>query len=128
MIEFTDQKVGASWNDVVRALTWVNGEFPQHCTGLLISTRSMGGRYWELADGAAPKFHADPDPFAGGAGWYEFGADDLEQVEIESATSGSRLLAWRCPEGNGWFIDLFSPWTDEGTPIETGYYRAFYTI
>ena len=86
-----------------------------------MATHSIGGREWELEEGATPAFFEEKI-FNGG--WYFLREEEVRYLRCVSATSGSSVEARKNPDGT-WRITLEVPIRD-GVPYRGAYATVFY--
>lgn len=90
-----------------------------------IADHSWGGRDWTLKDGVSlggvPYF--EDSAFNGG--WYYFREEDVDQIYVESATSGSSIQATLRDDGT-WKMILSVPFEEGGEPYKGHYWNVFH--
>lgn len=89
-------------------------------TFLPIATHSVGGRWWTLEEGASPAFFEEVGM---NGGWLLLLEEEVKEVTLESATSGSVLHAVKTGWGE-WEVTLSVP-LENGEPYQGAYWRSF---
>ncbi len=92
---------------------------------LFVATHSEGGRKLRLLEDRNPSFYKE----AGNDGWHAVAEEDVELVELVSASSGSVLRAERSGsqwERGNWTVSLEVPIQGNGEPYQGLYWESFH--